>query len=135
MEQSNHESCKDSILVFVNLSWYDPDVYLTDSGDLEIVDSSQYPALSIKKIEEDEGEEAIELADISPSEQEEELLGQFDLTISEGDQGEMDSEEEHSLEKAVNLELPARKFIKATDKWLAINQQTSYRGELLGILF
>ncbi|MDP8220128.1 MAG: ATP-dependent DNA helicase [Candidatus Stygibacter frigidus] len=48
---------------------------------------------------------------------------------------EMESAEEHSLDKPDALELPARKFIKGTDKWLAINQQTSYRAELLEYYF
>jgi hypothetical protein len=29
------------IMVFVNVSWYDPDVYLTDTGDLKIVQNTQ----------------------------------------------------------------------------------------------
>jgi len=48
---------------------------------------------------------------------------------------EMESDEEHSLDKPDALELPARKFIKATDKWLAQNQQTVFRQELLDYYF
>ncbi|MCJ7829613.1 hypothetical protein MUP50_00800, partial [Patescibacteria group bacterium] len=30
-------TCREKIMVFINLSWYDPDIYLTDSGDLKII--------------------------------------------------------------------------------------------------
>ena len=31
------------VMVFVNVSWYDPDIYLTNTGDLEIKNASQTP--------------------------------------------------------------------------------------------
>jgi DNA excision repair protein ERCC-2 len=48
---------------------------------------------------------------------------------------EMENDEEHSLELPADLEKPARAFIKATDKWLALNQQTDFRHELLDYYF
>jgi len=41
LESWNPDSGKDKILVFVNLSWYDPDVFLTSTGELRITNPDE----------------------------------------------------------------------------------------------
>ncbi len=41
------------ILTFVNVGWYDPDVYLTDSGDLRLVSNDQFSSNNLQSISND----------------------------------------------------------------------------------
>lgn len=48
---------------------------------------------------------------------------------------EMAEDEEHRLEFPLEFDRPGRKFVKATDKWLATNQKTDFRADLLEYYF